>query len=139
MASALDRMRGMLLLAAAAVLAGAPAAAGYTCTGASCCGAAYQPWWPADSCADKASRRYDASIPCSKALEPHAACGLTDAPFACGYGLACVPQTVFYAQVRRARERGGASAPDSVVDAHPATRRHLDATVLFATRHLGRP
>jgi hypothetical protein len=82
----------------------------YKCEGSGCCdttcsgkdcrvtasGASVPRWWPNDSCPDLVSDKYDARIPCSEALEPFHECG-GNTPFACGYGLACVAETITYA------------------------------------------
>ena len=98
-----------------------PGASAYTCEGTGCCnyvcgsdgsdasgcmrnsaGASIPKWWMDnrngwESCLDKISANYDTATPCSKAIRPEYPCGTKDS-FACGYGLACVPQTISYAQ-----------------------------------------
>lgn len=61
-------------------------------------------WWSGSAagyptCEEKISAHYDTSIMCSEALHAYADCGL-DIPHACGYGLACVAQTITYSQCR---------------------------------------
>lgn len=83
----------------------------YKCEGAGCCdahcprgedcrqiasGALVPRWWPHNSCGAMIAAHYDATIPCSQALQPFEACGL-DVPHACGYGLACVAESITYA------------------------------------------
>ena len=98
-----------------------PGVSAYTCEGTGCCnyvcgsdesdasgcmrnsaGASVPKWWMDnrngwESCLDKISASYDTATPCSKAIRPEYPCGTKDS-FACGYGLACVPQTISYAQ-----------------------------------------
>lgn len=100
--------RARLGAAAAAVAACLrPGALAYTCEGPGCCHATcgggescretaagpVPSWWRKDSCADLVSHNYDASIACSAAAAPGDPCG-GDEPFACGYGLACVAETI---------------------------------------------
>jgi hypothetical protein len=104
-----DMMALVLVLAA---ITFSPATA-YTCDGADCCnykctdincslsvtGKSYPEWWKQtgfESCDHKISKYYDPSIQCSQALKPFEDCGLTQ-PHACGYGLACIPQSISYA------------------------------------------
>jgi hypothetical protein len=82
----------------------------YSCEGSGCCnttcigkdcrlltsGVSVPRWWPKGSCSDLVSHNYDALIPCSKGLGPFDECG-GNVPFACGYGLACVAETITYA------------------------------------------
>jgi hypothetical protein len=99
------------------------AAAQYVCDGDSCCDwecygneweccenpSALGPrsircWWPTAAagfvtCEDKVKSNYDISIKCSEALQAYQSCGL-DSAHACGYGLACVAQTITYAECR---------------------------------------
>jgi hypothetical protein len=61
-------------------------------------------WWPTAAagfvtCEDKVKSNYDISIKCSEALQAYQSCGL-DSAHACGYGLACVAQTITYAECR---------------------------------------
>jgi hypothetical protein len=84
----------------------------YECEGAGCCdaecvsgddcrltaaGVKVPRWWPKDSCDEKVAEEYDPDIPCSRALQPFEPCG-TGEDFACGYGLACVAESITYAQ-----------------------------------------
>jgi hypothetical protein len=99
------------------------AAATYKCDGDTCCDwecygneweccenpstwgpRAIRCWWNGagagfPTCEDKIARHYDTSIKCSEALQAYQDCGL-DTAHACGYGLACVAQTITYAQCR---------------------------------------
>ena len=83
----------------------------YVCEGSGCCDAPCGPgedcrqtplgalvprWWPRDSCEQLIAAKHDASILCAQALQPYEACGLTES-FACGYGLACVAESITYA------------------------------------------
>lgn len=97
-------------------------AAAYTCQGTGCCnyvcddadsgdvkrcmqntaGASIPKWWKDDlngweSCQEKIAANYNTATPCSQAIRPDFACGLKD-DHACGYGLACVAQTIAWAQ-----------------------------------------
>ena len=86
--------------------------ASYKCSGEGCCdarcegaqhcrstdtGTKVPKWWPHDSCAAKLLEGYNASIPCHEALQPFEPCGEPDS-HACGYGLACVAESITYAQ-----------------------------------------
>ena len=92
-------------IALAACLCGGALA--YDCEGPGCCHATcggnescrkteagpVPSWWPKDSCADLVAHNYDATIACSAAAAPGDPCG-GDEPFACGYGLVCVAETI---------------------------------------------
>ena len=89
----------------------------YSCDGTGCCNHVCDPeqlacdtstsvsipkWWLDEkngweSCAAKVSTHYDSATLCSRGIRPDYQCGLKES-FACGYGLACVPQTIAYAQ-----------------------------------------
>jgi hypothetical protein len=77
----------------------------HVCAGSHCAstrdGRSIPGWWifeGYENCAQKVSRFYNASIPCSKGIPAWQPCGLKETPHACAYGLACLAQSITYAQ-----------------------------------------
>lgn len=69
----------------------------HVCTGAKCrttpAGASVPTSWPSDSCTELVASNYDATTLCSQALAAFEPCAL-DQPHACGYGLACIAESI---------------------------------------------
>jgi hypothetical protein len=108
------RTRGDLLRALLTYALSTSQASSYSCKGSTCCdlqclgpscaqvnGKSIPLWWQREgwsSCDERVSKHYDPTIPCSEGIRAFQPCGFNE-PHACGYGLACVAQSISYSQV----------------------------------------